>query len=129
MKCLRKALEDEKAAAHRTRALANDVGTERNNLEAKKVTDNSDIPAEIQDRAKRQEYLQMLVRIGKEKVEKASKISKTIGAIASTILKAQPFMAIINQVPQAAPAAIPWAGACLVLEVSSDFSIAWLHVS
>lgn len=121
-------LHDENA--HGTSAaVADDVGGERNELRAKKVSDEPATSAAMQDRTKRQEYLQMLVKNGQKKAKKASKISSTIGAIADTILEAKPYVAIILQAPQAAPAAIPWAGACLVLDVSSYLLVTWSHVS
>ena len=61
-----------------------------------------------------------LVRTGLKKVEKASKITKTMGAFAEAVLAAKPLADLVIQtVPHAAPAALPWAGVCAGLQVSS----------
>ena len=102
---------------------------ERNNLEAKKATDASaaatiDISAELMDRNKRQMYMQKLVENGRAKIVETSKVTAAVGAIANGILKAKPIIdLVVKNTPQAAPAALPWAGVCIGLEVSSNPSI------
>ncbi|KAH7124444.1 hypothetical protein EDB81DRAFT_912856, partial [Dactylonectria macrodidyma] len=80
----------------------------------------ADISAKLKDQSMRQTHMEMLVEKGKNKVEKAWKISETIGDVAGTILSAKPAADIVLQIPQAAPAALPWAGVCLGLNILSN---------
>jgi hypothetical protein len=89
---------------------------EREKLEA-------DVSAKLENPAKRQEFMEMLVENGKAKVSKALKVSETIGNVAGTILSIKPAVDIVLQIPQAAPAALPWAGICVGLEVSNGASL------
>lgn len=67
----------------------------------------------------RQQDMVQLVRTGLKKVEKASKITKTMGSFAEAILAAKPLADLVIQaVPHTAPAALPWAGVCAGLQVS-----------
>ena len=84
--------------------------------------ETSDVSAELLDRTKRQEYLQKLVVNGKAKIAKAAKFSNVVGGIAGFILKAQPMVDVLMTIPQAAPAAIPWAGVCVGLQVRDNMS-------
>ena len=79
---------------------------------------NAKILDELKVRDNRPKYMGEFVKEGQEKVAKASKRTVRVGAIANLILKAKPVADIVLQIPQAAPAALPWAGVCIGLEVS-----------
>ncbi|KAK5635838.1 hypothetical protein RRF57_011550 [Xylaria bambusicola] len=66
----------------------------------------------------RPEYMRELVKRGKERVEKASKIATKVSSVANFILSSRGIIDFtLKAVPQAAPAALPWAGVCLGLEM------------
>ena len=72
----------------------------------------------LTDRSRRQEMLARFVKDGQEKA-KTSKFVDRVGRIADTILQAKPAVDVVLHVPHAAPAALPWAGVCVCLKVSS----------
>jgi len=79
---------------------------------------NPDI-TDLEDPDKRQIFMKELVEEGKAKVAKVSKITKGVGDFAAAVLSVKPILDLaINNIPQAAPAAIPWAGVCAGLQVS-----------
>ena len=97
-----------------------------NNLKTDKTPDvSTGVPDNIfKDASKRQEYMMALVTKGTEKVAKSSKITKEVGDFADTVLKFKPLVDFgLSTTPQAAPAALPWAGVCIGLQVSSCPSI------
>jgi hypothetical protein len=76
-----------------------------------------DISAELEDPAKRQKYMEDLVKEGQSKVATASKITKGVGDVAQFVLSAKGMIdAAIQNIPQAA---LPWAGVCIGLQVSN----------
>jgi hypothetical protein len=78
----------------------------------------ADISAALDDRSNRQRHLETLVKQGQAKVAKSSKITMGVGAVAESILSFKPFVdPILQNIPQAAPAALPWAGVCVGLKV------------
>lgn len=84
--------------------------------ELKKLRD--EISAELKDRAKRQTYMEKLLLEGRAKIAKTSKITKGISDFAEAVLMVKPMGDfIIQNTPQAAPAALPWAGVCFGLQV------------
>jgi hypothetical protein len=114
-------LKDPKAkkATDTSAARASDVSTEREDLRAY-------ISDELKDRTKRQTYMKMVVEKGKTRIAKSSKITKAVGDFAQAILSVKPVIdTVIQYTPQAAPAALPWAGVCVGLQVSSYPSISW----
>lgn len=74
--------------------------------------------AQFNDRTQRQEYLEKLVAKGKTKVATTVKVSNVVGNIADALLRTKPAVDLALTIPQAAPAALPWAGVCLALQVS-----------
>jgi hypothetical protein len=93
---------------------ASDASAEHEDLKAK-------ILDELKDPTKRQMHMKMLVENGKAKVAKASKVTKGVGDFAKAILSVKPIIdSVIQYTPQAAPAALPWAGVCFGLEVSNN---------
>ena len=75
------------------------------------------ISAELKVPAKRQKYMEDLVKEGLAKISTASKIKKGVGDVAQFILSAKGMIdAAIQNIPQAA---LPWAGVCVGLQVSS----------
>jgi hypothetical protein len=108
-------LKDPKAkkATDTSATRASDVSTEHEDLRAY-------ISDELKDRTKRQMYMKMLVEKGKTRIAKASKITTAVGDFAQAILSVKPVIdSVIQYTPQAAPTALPWAGVCVGLQVSS----------
>lgn len=80
------------------------------------VSEN-DISTELKDPIKRQEYMKKLVNEGQKKAATSSKILSTVGDVAQFIISAKGMIdAAIQNIPQAA---LPWAGVCMGLQVSS----------
>ncbi|KAK0628670.1 hypothetical protein B0T17DRAFT_523403 [Bombardia bombarda] len=66
----------------------------------------------------RQQHMKELVQRGQEKISKASRITTGVGDVADFILSAKAMVdTVIQSVPQAAPAALPWAGVCIGLQI------------
>ncbi|RYP38831.1 hypothetical protein DL768_010749 [Monosporascus sp. mg162] len=78
----------------------------------------ADLSAKLKDPTSRQKYMKELAQKGQEKISKSSRITTGIGGIADFILSAKEMVDLVLQgVPQAAPAALPWAGVCLGLQI------------
>ncbi|KAK3359855.1 hypothetical protein B0T25DRAFT_111949 [Lasiosphaeria hispida] len=78
----------------------------------------ADARAKLKDPTARQKHMRGLVEKGQEKISKASRISTGIGDLADFVLSAKAMVDLVLQsVPQAAPAALPWAGVCLGLQM------------
>jgi hypothetical protein len=91
-------------------------------LKAEEASDPSapdDVSAELKDPTKRQTYMVSLVEEGRKKTATTSKITKGVSDVAQFILSAKGMVdAAIQNIPQAA---LPWAGVCVGLQVSSHF--------
>ena len=80
----------------------------------------ADLSAKLKDPTTRQMHMRELVHKGQEKISKASSITTGVGEVADFILSTKAMVDLVLQsVPQAAPAALPWAGVCLGLQVSN----------
>lgn len=84
----------------------------------------ADARAELEDPTTRQKHMRKLVQNGQEKISKASRITTGVGDVANFVLSAKEMVdLVLKSVPQAAPAALPWAGVCLGLQVSNHSSL------
>ncbi|RYO82755.1 hypothetical protein DL764_009559 [Monosporascus ibericus] len=84
--------------------------------ETRESTD--DVSAKLKDPTSRQKHMRELVQKGQEKISKASSITTGVGEVADFILSAKEMVdLVLRGVPQAAPAALPWAGVCLGLQI------------
>ena len=90
-------------------------------LEAEpEIASDVDVTIELEDPTKRQTFMRKRVEEGRAKVAKASKITKGVGDFVEAILSVKPMVDLaIKNIPQAAPAALPWAGVCVGLQVSN----------
>ncbi|RYP64263.1 hypothetical protein DL770_009223 [Monosporascus sp. CRB-9-2] len=78
----------------------------------------TDFSAKLKDPTARQMHMRELVQKGQEKISKASRITTGVGKVADFILSAKEMVdLVLRGVPQAAPAALPWAGVCLGLQI------------
>lgn len=82
--------------------------------------------AQFNDRAKRQEFMKNLLEEGKKRVARTITISNVVGNIAQAILRVKPAADVVLTVPQAAPAALPWAGVCVGLEVGHGILVTFI---
>jgi hypothetical protein len=96
------------------------VRTLMNVLDAQKAADPAlNVSAELNDPIKRQAYMTRVVEEGRMKISTSSKVVKGIGDVAQFILSAKDMIDMaIGNIPQAA---LPWAGVCIGLQVSSSF--------
>jgi hypothetical protein len=89
--------------------------------------DTVSVANELKDPSQRQKHMQKLVKEGRARVAKASKITEGVGDFVEAILSVKPMVDLaVQNIPQAAPAALPWAGVCFGLQVRYYFVIAWL---
>ena len=93
------------------------------------ASDVDNTTAELEDPSQRQIFMQKFVKEGREKLEasKTSKFTKGVGDFTQAILNVKPMVDLaIQNIPQAAPAALPWAGVCIGLQVSLHPSVTLL---
>lgn len=80
-------------------------------------SEEPDVSAEMYDPVKREETMLKLVESGRRRAEKSAKATERLGAFADGILQCKSLVDLaISSVPQAA---IPWAGVCIGLQVST----------
>ncbi|RYP20313.1 hypothetical protein DL765_002876 [Monosporascus sp. GIB2] len=78
----------------------------------------AELSAKLKDPAMRQEHMKELVQKGQEKISKAAKITAGVGDVADFILSAKKMVdTVLQTVPHSAPAALPWAGVCIGLQI------------
>lgn len=83
----------------------------------------ADISDELNDPIKREAYMKRLVEEGRKKISISSKTTKNLGDAAKFILSAKDMVSeAIKNIPQAA---LPWAGVCVGLQVTSSL-LGWL---
>ena len=81
------------------------------------VGPDTNILAELHNPTKRQMYMRRLVEEGQAKISRASKITNGLGDVADFVLSVKGIVDLaVQNVPQAA---LPWAGVCVGLQVSS----------
>ncbi|CAM6002682.1 unnamed protein product [Sphagnum balticum] len=86
-------------------------------------TQEAEVLAVLNDRSKRQAFMDVVVTVGQKRIKTAENVSNVIGTISNAILSTKPAVDFVtSSVPQAAPAAIPWAGACIGLQMRSACS-------
>lgn len=79
---------------------------------------NDATPEQSKSAAARQAEMALLVKNDQKKIKRSSKITRKIGSFIESILLAKPLGDfLIENIPQAAPAAIPWAATCGALQV------------
>ncbi|KAJ5097395.1 hypothetical protein N7456_008116 [Penicillium angulare] len=82
---------------------------------------NPVVTGDMTDYDQRQECMRTLVERGQAKTARAVKASGRIGAFAENVLSMNEIVSpILSGVPQAAPAALPWAGVCIVLQILAN---------
>jgi hypothetical protein len=74
--------------------------------------------AHLENPAQRQQLMTKLVEQGRSKVSRTNKVVTRIADFSDAILSLKPLADLIMSVPHAAPAALPWAGVCVGLQVS-----------
>ncbi|KAK3934043.1 hypothetical protein QBC46DRAFT_429380 [Diplogelasinospora grovesii] len=93
------------------------VGSECSGEETREFS-TTELSAKLKDPAMRQEHMKELVQKGQEKISKAAKITAGVGDVADFILSAKKMVdTVLQTVPHAAPAALPWAGVCIGLQI------------
>lgn len=83
---------------------------------ADRVDTQATILNQLEDRSQRHELLARFVKEGQERV-KLSKTVERAGSFADAIMWLAPILNVVLQIPHAAPAAIPWAGVLVGLQV------------
>jgi hypothetical protein len=98
-------------------------GTGASNILMWRKSLEAEIFDELEDRTKRQMHMETLVESGKNKFDKASKVTKAVGGFSKAVLSFKPIVdPVVNGIPPAAPAALPWAGVCFGLQASKKLS-------
>ncbi|KAM3427897.1 hypothetical protein NHJ13734_008811 [Beauveria thailandica] len=101
----------------KAKAIVDEAPLGSNSAELDQIS--TSILANLKDPAKRRMFLEMLVSRGQLKVKKTEGIAKAAGYVAEKGLFIKPAVDLIVQIPQAAPAALPWAGICLGMKMLS----------
>ncbi|KAJ6439240.1 Vegetative incompatibility protein HET-E-1 [Purpureocillium lavendulum] len=79
-----------------------------------------DVATELDDPTGRQLLMKKLVDEGRSKFGKVYKIAKRVDDFAQAVLLFKPLGDLAVSIPQAAPAALPWAGVCIGLQMLSN---------
>jgi predicted HAD superfamily Cof-like phosphohydrolase len=118
-------LEEDKDTAELVRSYIKTLATVlKTEASEKSISDADNVAAELKDPSKRQMNMKKLVEEGQAKVDKVSKITRRLGDFANAILSVKPMIDLaIQNIPQAAPAALPWAGVCIGLQVGIHYCI------
>lgn len=115
-------LEEDRATAKLVKSYLKTLTTvlEDENGSSVSASEDDELAAQLQSPTTRQEYLKKLVSDGQKKIETSSKIKMAVGDVAQFILSAKGMIDLaVQSIPQAA---LPWAGVCIGLQVSSHRS-------
>lgn len=89
------------------------------------IVSGADASANLKDPIMRQIFMKKLVEEGLAKISTPSKITKGVGDVAQFIISAKGLIdAAVQSIPQAA---LPWAGVCIGLQVSSTLILCFLN--
>jgi hypothetical protein len=117
-----------KAYVHALRVYMDDGKTDGGKEASSEKTSEAEILAVLNDRSKRQAFMANVLTVGQKRIETAQKVSGVIGTISDAILSTKPIVDLVVSIPAAAPAAIPWAGACIGLQVRNNaFASSFYH--
>lgn len=89
------------------------------------IVSGADASANLKNPTMRQMFMKTLVEEGLAKISTPSKVTKGVGDVAQFIISAKGLIeAAIQNIPQAA---LPWAGICIGLQVSSTLVLCFLN--
>ena len=95
----------------------NEDQSDNENKESFNKVSETEILKILNDSTKRQAFMNDVLVRGQKRIKTAKKVSGVIGTISDTILGAQPMADTQVATGAVVPASLPWAGACIGLQV------------